>query len=296
MHIGAHKTATTHLQHTLEANVALLKEAGVQYRGPRDFRGEGRTLQNRFGLLTEGGAATAHDPIRELADLAAGAQRLVISEENIAGPIWQRKGGEASPLYPRADAHLEKLLPQFGGRPLSLFFSVRNPADFISSTYAQALLGGRIQPFETFTKGMELSQVRWSNLLRRLTLLPDVTEVFVWKYEDYSKIQVRMLRKLLGWKLGPRVVPITGRVHQGMSAEAVARVLALGDNAPKTRKERRAMVHALREEYPTGEARGRFSPWGAEARAVAAKSYEDDLAEIAAMEKVQIIHPWRGGR
>jgi hypothetical protein len=296
MHIGAHKTATTHLQHTLEANTALLREAGVQYRGPRDFRGDGRTLQNRFGLLSEGEVSSPHDPERELAELAGGAQRLVISEENIAGPIWQRNNGAAGPLYPRADAHLAKLLPQFGGRPLSLFLSVRNPAGFVASTYTQALLGGRIQPFERFTEGLALTQMRWSNLVRRLSLLPDVAEIFVWKYEDYPAIQVRMLRKMVGWKLGPQVVPIDGRVHQGMSSEAVKHVLALGNSAPKTRDERRILVHALRDEYPASEILERFSPWAAEARRLAATAYEHDLAEIAAMDKVQIIHPWKGGR
>ena len=50
LHVGAHKTATTHLQNSLADAAMALAAVGVMFYGPRDFRWGKPTLQTRFGI------------------------------------------------------------------------------------------------------------------------------------------------------------------------------------------------------------------------------------------------------
>ena len=293
LHLGAHKTASTHLQHTLKANSALLQEAGVKFRGPSDLREVGESLLNRLASSPNSSRAKTTEVERQVASLFGGARRLVLSDENLLGPLWREKNGQfVPPLYPRSDSQLEKLIPCLGDGPLSLFLAIRNPADFIASAYTQALLGGRIDSFEDFSRELVLTKIRWFNVVRRLSLIPEVTEIYVWRYEDYPANIIRVMRKMVGWKLGLKVEPISKRVHPGLSAKAVEQVLAY-DSASKDRFGLCQMARSARNEFPITDANPRFSPWDAASIKLADSAYSTDCAEIAKLAKVRMIHPWR---
>lgn len=288
LHLGAHKTATTHLQQTLRANSELLGKARVAVCSPIQLRGRDESLSRRFGIHGRAKNDNGLTREQELGQLVGNAQRLVISEENLLGPSWYPTGEKRGPLYPYCDSRLEELIPCFGGRPLSLFFAVRNPADYLMSAYGQSLLGGGVETFEAFSKGLELSQLRWSNVIRRMTLVPNVTEIYVWRYEDYPSNHRKLMRKLVGWKLGVQVEPVPARIHGGLSGQAVDYVLKHGDLAANT-AERMKLAHAARESFPTSDADPRYSPWKASEKKAAKKAYKKDFAEISTMEKVKII-------
>lgn len=293
MHLGAHKTATTHLQHSLEANADLLAQHRVKFRGPLDLRGPRKSLQSRFGLSATSHPKTQERAEFELGSLADGANRLVLSEENFLGPMWRKKKGRrVPPLYPNSDSQLEKLIPHFGERPLSLFLAVRNPADLIASAYSQSLVGGKIEPFRDFIDGMTFQDVRWANVVRRLSLVPHVTEIYVWRYEDYPANFVRIMRKLVGWKLGLKVESIPDRVHSGLSERAVAHILQAA-SPTKSRAELHEMAVAARSEFPITSDNPRFMPWEKSEVAQAATAYRSDFKDVAKLEKVQVIGAWR---
>ncbi|MEY8116764.1 hypothetical protein AB9F26_00675 [Falsihalocynthiibacter sp. BN13B15] len=293
MHLGAHKTATTHLQHSLDANADLLAQSKVIFRGPLDLRGPKKSLQSRFGLLTNTPPKSKELAEQELWALAGGANRLVLSEENFLGPMWRiKKGRRVPPLYPNSDSQLEKLIPYFGGRPLSLFLAVRNPADLIASAYSQSLVGGKAEPFKDFSEGMTFHDVRWSNVVRRLSLVPEVAEIYVWRYEDYPANFVRIMRKLVGWKLGQFVEPIARRVHSGMSQRAVEKVLQEA-SPTDSRAQQREMAIAARSLYPTAPENPRYSPWTQNEIELAASAYRSDFEDVSKMEKVKVIGAWQ---
>lgn len=293
LHLGAHKTASTHLQRSLDSNATLLVQSKVKFRGPMDLRPPKRSLENRFGLTDATKARSSESLEAELAALADGAKRLVISEENILGPMWKiKKGKRVPPLYPLSDSRLENLIPSFRGCPFSLFLAIRNPADLIASAYSQSLSVGKIEPFREFAEGMTFPDVRWSNVVRRLSLVPEVTEIYVWRYEDYPDNFVRIMRKLVGWKLGRQVAPIQDRVHSGMSTKAVEFVLE-NVSPSDSREQQRALAVAARSEFPVSAENPRNAPWTAQEMASAATSYASDFRDVAKLENVKVINAWR---
>lgn len=292
LHLGAHKTATTHLQHTLRENAELLEGAGVNVFSPYELRGRDRSLSTRFGIHGRTKADNGLSVDQELGQMVSGARRLVISEENLLGPTWHEKGKKRGPLYPHCDSRLEELIPCFGGRPLSLFLAVRNPAHFLMSAYGQSLLRGDTQTFEGFSQGLDLSKLRWSNVIRRMTLVPGVSEIYVWRYEDYPDNLQRVMRKLVGWKLGLKVEPIPARIHGGLSGKAVEYVfkhLDLAANATEQSK----LAHSARDAFPVSDDDPRYCHWNDAELQSAADAYIKDFAQISKLDKVKIIYPWR---
>lgn len=160
------------------------------------------------------------------------------------------------------------------------------------SAYGQSLLGGGVETFEAFSKGLELSQLRWSNVIRRMTLVPGVTEIYVWRYENYPSNHRKLMRKLVGWKLGVQVEPVPARIHGGLSGQAVEYVLKHKNLAANT-SERMKLAHAARESFPTSDVDPRYSPWEASEKKAAAIAYRKDFADISQMDKVKIIQSRR---
>ena len=92
LHLGAHKTATTHLQHSLLASQGVLNAFGVQVHGPRSFRWGKPSLLTRFGIAeTPKSRPRKPHPIA-FEELSQGARRLLLTEENFAGTLVNQRG------------------------------------------------------------------------------------------------------------------------------------------------------------------------------------------------------------
>ncbi|MEL6685770.1 MAG: hypothetical protein AAFQ00_10775, partial [Pseudomonadota bacterium] len=103
-HIGAHKTATSHLQRSLLRAGDALAAAGVRYYGPDYFRLPGHSIQALFGFRpgTKGGGAM-RPAAEQLALLQQDGHRIVLSEENFIGPLNQPHGRGMRHRYKSAD-------------------------------------------------------------------------------------------------------------------------------------------------------------------------------------------------
>ena len=170
--MGAHKTATTHLQHTLTNNQSRLLEHGVLFFGPPDLRGKNRKTIN---LALEG----TYDP-----QDAAPPRRLVISDENLLGKAWSNDpNGPLFPFYPNPLARLEYFRHRFKGRKIKVALGLRNPATFMTSCYVQSIQGsvnGWDASWEDFKANRTLNDVRWCPIVQALN--EDwIDEIFVWK-------------------------------------------------------------------------------------------------------------------
>ena len=120
-HLGAHKTATTHIQEVLRSQRLKLREQGIRYIPLDELRSATYEIleSTRFPKLK-------FDLLRFGAPKAT-----ILSEENFMGyPI------EACsfPLYPRMEHRLEIIKR----RPAVAFLAIRNPADFAASVYSEA--------------------------------------------------------------------------------------------------------------------------------------------------------------
>ncbi len=287
LHLGAHKTASTHLQKTIVENLEILTQNDIRFFGPSDLRGEKKRLQTRLGFGKKSGTLPAgvsgSDRLREMAD---GAGRVIISEENLLGPTFKPKSKRPTSFYHDADLIVEDFTRAAQDAQFSLFLAVRNPADFLVSLYSQYLLSHAPLSYAAFCETASWHHVNWPNLIQRLRGVPGVKHVYVWQYEEYPRVLVPVMRRMLRWKLGKLVEPIETRLHQGLSGAAVSHALAHPEDRSQAGKN-------ARELFPIGDANPRFDPLSPGERAQSAQKYADDLAAIEALENVTVLRSWK---
>jgi hypothetical protein len=220
-HIGAHKTATSHLQRSLLLATDDLAAQGVRYYGPDHFRLPGRTISALFGLRER---RAKRPPQDQLALMRKGADRIVFSEENFIGTLAHTISRDIEFGYPNANIKIAQLARALD-KPIDLFLCVRNPTAMINSVYSQLLRGNKIMPFDDFKAMVPMARGDWADLVTRLRETPGVGRVVVWAYEDY----IAMFGDICDAMLGTRVEPVGHHVNPRLSVQAVAQILAQYD-------------------------------------------------------------------
>ncbi|MGJ8624348.1 MAG: hypothetical protein ACSHW1_16460 [Yoonia sp.] len=288
LHIGAHKTATSHLQRCLKKASVPLAEAGVHYYGPAFLRQPGQSIPAMFGLSNAPDAAPApRTPAEQLAQLCPGGHRLVLSEENFIGALNAPKGKARHVRYKAAQGRVGAFAAAVG-RDVDVFLALRSPTAFTNSAYCQYLLGGSVQPVGTFVRRNPLSSVDWLDLVQRLRGALGVGQLYVWRHEDYAAVFPQITAAMVGAAHAPLVPNIARRVNAGLSAAAVAEILhrAAHDPMEKTAMGCRDML-SVNDGYPAFDA---FSP---EDHAASDVIYAAQVAGIAAMDGVRFLQPAR---
>ncbi|MFZ3583900.1 hypothetical protein ACOI1H_17260 [Loktanella sp. DJP18] len=281
LHLGAHKTATTHLQHSLIAQRIPLWEAGIRTLMPPHLRGKGRSLEARFDLpINRKVSGTGPAPEEVRARLIGTASRLVVSEENFLGVLQTRKGRVRLPLYPRARQRLGMLIPVLApGQGVDLCFALRDPAGFLNSAYGQVLMGGqRISP-DDFKAANPLGAVDWGDIVMRLRATPGINRLTVWRHEDYAALFGDICTVLLGDCAVP-VRPVPEVVHGGLSRDAVHATLTGTHDAP-----------TARAAFPVGPDNPPFNAFTDEELDLSREFYAVQMKEIAAVPGIDLLRP-----
>ncbi len=281
LHIGAHKTATTHLQKALDRASTQLQQAGVVFLGPSLLR---KPPFNFLSVLSGDDAAATTG----LAQAVAGADRLVLSEENLLGTAHQPKALRQGRFYPNAETRLARLIRAYDLAPLHLMMAVRDPVDFYVSAYSQLLYSGRVRPFEEFIGACDVPSMQWSELIDRLIAVDGVDQFTVWRYEDYPAVGRDILPIMLG-ATGNEVTLPDHVQHPGLSARAHAQIfewVAAGQSPPA-----RGFGREARALFPKKEGVAAYQPWDPEAVARSAAAHTVDLDRIAAIDRVNLLRP-----
>lgn len=269
LHIGAHKTASTHLQKSIESAGAL---SGVAFCGPQVLRGPGRSVKDRL-RLTKG--ATVEEAQAALAEMATGQARLVISDENFAGGLRTGWGRIPMPLYPNAPDRVAAFcatVARAGGPDVDLCLAIRDPAMFLTSAYSQVLHGKRVVLPEKYIAKNPISGVDWVDYVRRLQAVSGLRSLTVWRQEDYGQVFARVCETLVG---DASVTALPGRSQQRMSAKALEAVLqAKADGLPN-------MVAEAVRRFPISKELPAFTLFDAAAREQSAALYEAQCAALA---------------
>lgn len=285
LHIGAHKTATTHLQLALQSARDELLTVGVAFYGPTQLRGKGLALAERFALPhAKAQENVADDPQAEWRDMSAGFRRVVLSEENFTG-VLNRVGAKLSfPLYPNAVERIAALSSVIAPDGIDVFLSIRAPAAFLNSAYSQVLMsGGRVRP-ETFKSKNPLGAVDWAKYIERLTRITSLRSLIVWPYEDYAVHFPRITSLMVGYKPAKFVQWQSEFAHRGLSARAVSEIL---DLKPTERTQRRARL--LKTRFPVSEEFPTFDAFNGEDHAQSGVLYADQIKLIEQMPKVTLL-------
>ncbi|PVA06403.1 hypothetical protein [Thalassorhabdomicrobium marinisediminis] len=286
LHIGAHKTASSHLQHMLYRNRAMLADEGIRVYGPGYLRLKGRNLAAMFGLSWSESPAPRRDPRKQLAFLAKGRRRIVFSEENFVGSLYDSRGNVPLPVYPTGAARVAELVAKFAPVDTHLFIAVRNPATYLTSAYSQCLLGGVYTTPRAFRARNDWRKVDWADYVAALRATPGLGELFVWRQEDYAQCHRLVLRRMLRWRVGAQIETVDHRVHEGLSEAAVKQTLSWaeeGRTGPLARDARAA--------HPVGPDRRPFALYTPQTLELSQARYDEQLARIEKIEGVTVLHP-----
>ncbi|MDO5529701.1 MAG: hypothetical protein Q4F71_09885 [Paracoccus sp. (in: a-proteobacteria)] len=288
IHVGAHKTATTHLQSALREVRADLARAGMGYIGPGRLRGGNGSLEQCLRQPGRAGAASraVGESLR-----AARAQfgDLLLSEENILGGTRRSHiFGPEGMLYPRAVERLRYVITLLGRPRASVFLSVRDPASFVVSAFHQQVLSAREVLIEDYVRDVPVAALGWAELAGRIAAMPSVTRVIVWRYEDYRALRPEICARMLRPELAG-LVPDPAPNNTGMSQAAYELYTkrALEDiEAPL-----KDLVKEAMRALPRGPDRPGLRLLDDETYARSAAHYAAEIERIAQIPGVELLRP-----
>lgn len=282
LHLGAHKTASTHLQ---QAITAALPIDGVTFAGPQRLRQTGGSLPERFGFPFDPDNAVVSDlsPHAALAQLSDGADRLVLSEETFAGKLQRGWGRIPTPLYftaPDRVSQLAGIIAEAGGPPLDLCLGIRNPTDYLGSAYSQILNGNRVIMPQKYRDKNPYDIIDWADYVARLRACDGVRSLTVWRYEDYETLFPAICVAMVGTVDVP---PLQERVQPRLSEQAVdAILLAKRFTGPDFKREAAETLPISAENPP-------YDLYDAQTHAASRALYSQQCAAIAAIPDVTFL-------
>ena len=281
--VGAHKTASSHLQQSLLDAAPALTARGVAILPPKLIRADLTPVSAlvRDGISPEIGQGAG----AAFLSLHGGtAPTVVLMDENILGSTDRKMLMRKTRLYPWAHHRLGRIITLFPGHEIEIGLAIRSPATFLPSCWSESLHHGPFEPFRRFTKGVDPLALRWSALAQRLHQAAPHARIIAWRYEDYPQVFPQVTTRLLGPDAGAQVTPVDRIMRPGLSAEA-AHWLGQQEAPDKD------TVLAARKRFPKTETTPGLDPWTAADHAAMAASYADDTAALATCPHVELVTP-----
>ncbi|MEL6793185.1 MAG: hypothetical protein AAFP78_07010 [Pseudomonadota bacterium] len=282
LHLGAHKTASTHIQAVLRKNAARLAGEGVRVVAPSEVRGligRGQRAAAEMAPIPSLRAALA---ARRLRRFLEGDERIAVSDENALGLTGEIIAAGA--LYPHAAARLRLWRSAAGARPLAVYFAVRDYAPFFAGAHAQSIRGGAMIPLEP-AQIARLAALprRWPDVIADIRRALPAARMTLWRFEDYAALQAEILRRMTGaGDLEPRRKrPMATPSAPAMEALFAAAATRPGRRIPKDEFERAGAATAG----------PRYMPFGEADQTRLATAYEEDVARFRTDPGIEFLVP-----
>lgn len=277
IHLGAHKTATTHLQETLTAMRPALAARGLDYV-PNPLLRERRFSwalwrRDRLARVPILGPARMREKIEATVEpLRLGPETVVLSEENILGVPHQIL---QVPFYPQAALSIARLATLGARAEVTFFLSIRGYDRLLPSAYAEAL------KFRAMPGGFEAARLlarppSWLDLVRQIRAAAPGIPLRIWRQEDYRENAQAIMTEVCGLDLGPLPDISDPSWTRSPSVEGIRAAEALGSALDLDPEARREKVLAL---YDAAEGSA-FQPFARDQRAALRERYAADLEGI----------------
>jgi len=241
-HIGVNCTDDDRILKSLLKNADSFSDDGVKVPGPGKYR---RLIRETIQNLN--GAAPAPDTRSILLDAIVdeeNVRRLVLSNTNFI--CIPNRVFDQGILYEQAEAKLTALHQLFPEDEIELFLSLRNPATFLPVAFAQS----KADTTDAYLKGLHPTQIRWSDLVRRIQSNFPMTKLTVWCNEDTPLIWSDILRTMSGADDDQKIVGGFDLLASIMSDEGMNRFLNyLRTHPPKSETQKRRVIAAFLDKY-----------------------------------------------
>lgn len=274
LHMGAHKTATTHMQDFLEQKLEDLTKADIRYIPRRKFRNA--HIQRKVEAThKEAPSNTVQQKTLKnvLEENGYVSDRILISDEDILGSSY----GLIRAMYPNHRLRLFPWKALLDEGKIEFYLSIRNYRDLLPSAYSQALRDGDIIPdFDIFRKYWIQAEPSWYKLLLSLRkLLPD-SKITVWSFERYIQHPEIILKEFTGLSFTDVMRNAPAETRR-LSVEALDAVRKLDPAIPKA--ERRRLIAQFAKTY-TGSP---FDPLSDNEKNILSERYRLDCQKIQSL-------------
>ena len=287
VHVGAHKTATTHLQQSLRSVLPQMQAAGIHYSDGSHWRGGPLRLAAALDDGPQGQQLLRRlrarfDVIDEI------WPRQILSEENILGTLRPDSLIGDRFIYPQAERRLNRLCGAFRRRPVTVCLAVRDPLDFFTSAFSMRVVGGRALVWEEYLNGFDPAAVSWTGLARRLLAARGVAQLLVWRYEDYAALRLALLARLLSADVAQAVSDLP-RAVVGLSQAAYDEILRRA--MEEIDADLTEIAREAQERHPRSATSPRLRTGDAALAAACAAAYAADLEDLARLPGVEFLRP-----
>ena len=290
-HLGAHCTDDERLLRCLLKNRGTLAPQGIIVPGPTRYR----NLMRDTAIALKGQAASPDTQALLLEQIMEEdhADRLILSWENfLSFATWALDGG----LYPSAGDRTRAFTQVFPQIKAEFHLAIRNPASFLPAVFAkQKAMKGGTQKYETFVKGIDIFALRWSDVVSNIRAQNPDVPLTIWCDEDTPLIWPEVLQAVAGFAAGTVIEDEGELLAAIMPPEGIKRMQAYIETHPITSVEmRRRIVSAFLDKFALKDkisVEVEMPGWTESTVTTLTRSYEADVARIAAMPGVRFIAP-----
>lgn len=280
--MGAHKTATTYLQARFARSVSPLLEKSVFFVPMVELRKKivhVRNINNPLNILPgvrNWRTAQIYRKYLQEAEIAK-CKRLVFSEENLLGSLTHV--AQLGHLYPTVNERLSPVFKGLNGSPVTALLAVRSYDSFLAAIWSQFIRKKGYHKLDEQTKARLLTTSRgWVEVIDDIIrILPAGSQLRVWRYEEFSKLQKEIICLFVGEANVGHVEEINENLLPSLTEQAMKQLETLDSKGMPTG---RADVKRVGKKYSKNKGFKTYSPWTDEERAVLAKRYDDDIAQI----------------
>lgn len=289
IHLGVHKTATTHLQKSVKRIEPELLKKDFMFLGPDEMRRQPLSVVNLLNhVATRDQSKRVRSVRRILRGLVETYSDCLVSEELLLGGLNPRYFlGEKGRVYTMAEMRMKNLLYLFDTTNVTLFLALRSPASFLTSVFGESLrYGGPLTPGEYFGN-FELTALRWSDLVTRI-MRSGAQRMVCWRFEDLADVRHAVLTRMLGEEFAP-MIPDLQPIRPGLTQMAYDKIIANAVGLPLI--EQRKLVNETMRQFPKAAGAEPLSIFDDELRQKYDQNYAEDCARVAEIPGVEFLTP-----
>jgi len=289
IHLGAHCTDNDRLLKSLLRNKGLLAKSGISVPGPGRYRG---TLAKTIQKLR--GAQASRETQEMLMDAIIDGeetQRVILSHESficVPGRVFDN-----DMMYEKAGYKPEWLRNVFPNDQVEFFLGICNPATFVPSVFQHK--AQNTFDFHRFLGGVDVSDIRWSDIIVAIQESSPDCPLTVWCNEDTPLIWRTVLENVCGPDLTDELNGTYSILSSIMKPEGMKRFRKYLSNNPELNEMQRRRVatvfldkYAIEDEV---EEELDVPGWTEELVHSLTETYEEDIFEIQRLPGVNFISP-----
>lgn len=283
LHLGAHKTASTHFSEVILSNPELARsfDVATPKKGPlrEAITGQLSSIKDNADV-----PPALQDAAR---GLARGHKTLLVMDENILGtPRNLFVGGK---MYARSARRVGRAVRLFDGLPVTLMIGLRDPATFVASSWSETLRSNAFRSFRQYLDGATAQSISWVEIIQNIQAAAPQAKLVVWRFEDYRTLLPELVARALMQPAdaGLTFTDITEPVRVGMSDRALKEIRDEGKQANAALST--ARVEQIMATFPKSAEYPAPKPWTAAERLYLNDHYAQEVETLRGMDGITFL-------